>query len=301
LRIMAIDIGTNTTLHLVADIDVERLEIVERGLVGSKLGLGLINGNRLTAETIDNHSQIFSELTDRAANLGCQKIGAVGTHALRIALNRNSLVEMAAEAGLDLRVISAQEEAQLGWTGHFDMAGSSAPTALLDIGGGSSELSIGSGTVPNWTSSIPVGGLNITKLFFHHDPPIAEEIFRAKNYIDSSYRSWKNVLDKNCPLIGVSGVMTSIAAIQGRISNYSPGIFEGITLNGEYITSLKDRLIVMSKAERAALPGMPEHVIGSIHASVMIVEHVLNLLSVGEIVVSERGVLFGLAFWLSKN
>ena len=301
MRVMSIDIGTNSTLHLVVDIANDYLKIVERGLVGNMLGMGQRRDNSLSPSTIASNEQILQNLMVKAKQLGCQRIGAVGTHALRSAVNSADFIKMSDSIGLKLNIISSQLEAELAWIGIFGLEGSLRKRAVLDIGGGSSELSIGSGIKPNWSSSVPVAAVNTTGSYFHHDPPTISEIERAKEHIEKSFDVWKGKVDYNCPVIGIAGATTSIVAIQNKVTNYFPGTIENASISLDQIRMWKDLLFRKTKAERAVIIGMPAARAGNIHAGALILYHVLTLLSVNEITVSERGVLFGLAYKLVEN
>jgi len=301
LRIMAIDIGTNSTTHLVADTEVNKLNLIERGLVGNKLGLDLRTGNQFNDDTIASNRKYLNELMLRANELGCERIRAIGTHALRNANNTELFTDMTREIGLELNVISEVEEARLAWLGQFGQTGSSVESAVLDIGGGSSELSIGIGVSPNWTSSIPIAGISTSNKHFRYDPPNQLEVERAKQSVEVLFNPWVGRLVNDCKFIGVSGVITSVASIFLKLANYSIGIFEGVVLQHDYISALSKKLLSMTSIERKNLPGMPLNVVNSIHGGVLILDHVMNILEKDRITVSERGVLFGLAYRLAEN
>ncbi len=299
---MAIDIGTNSTLHVVADVlDVDDHVIVEHGIVGNMLGVGLDENSTLDPETMDLNRSILLSLSEKARNLGCDKIIAVGTHALRSAKNSEEYIKMADSVGICLMVISPKLEAELAWMGIFKGGGSHVNSAALDIGGGSCELSIGFGVSIEWTSSVQSGAVNLTSKFFLHDPPTQSEIMRTDEYIEESFLTWHGKLNGINNLIGIGGTITSLANIEFNITKHHPGALDGIVLSIKHVRSWKERLLVMSEADRSLIPGMPTARAGNIHMGVLIFHHVLKLLSVVHIKVSNRGVLFGLVHKLSKQ
>jgi len=106
MRVMAIDIGTNSTLHLVAEATGGEVAVVERGIVGNGLGAGLTRDGLITPTVLDENRWILERLLRRGAELGCVRSGAVGTHALRRAGNREEFIRMTDRLGLWLKVIS---------------------------------------------------------------------------------------------------------------------------------------------------------------------------------------------------
>jgi len=329
MRVLAIDIGTNSTLHLIADVEygsakavnplrltadgltVEpRISLVERGITGNNLGFGIDSDGRLGKELIAENRRILTDLVTHGRELGCIRIGAVGTHALRQAINRNDFVAMAAKAGVPLEIISDEEEAQLAWQGVFNcpllidnyqssIVNRRLETGLLDIGGGSSELSIGEGLKTTWSSSIPYAAVNVSRKYFQHDPPKLYEIETARNKIKKEFITWEERLPHGSQLVGIAGTIVSLAAIEYGIKSYQPGLLEGLTLNSVQIHNRMGKLLKMNLEERRAIPGMPPARAGSIHGGALILDQILKIIDTNCIITSEKGLLFGLVVKLS--
>ena len=300
MRVLAVDIGTNSTLHLVADVTRNNLSLVERGLSGNKLGVGLTAELKIPPDVIELNRQLLASIVQRAAELGCQRMGAVGTQALREAVNRDELLDSARELGFEIRMLSPADEALLGWQGVFSPAGPGQSTALLDLGGGSCQLTTGTGAVPQWSESIPLGAVKLARQCFQNDPPTADEVAQAIEVISFNFQRWGNALECGTPLIGVAGTITALSALQQSIASYQPGLLEGLALTRSEAAEWRDRLMKLTLAERSELPGMPPARAYAIHSGALILAELMALLGAEELTVSERGVMFGLAYRLGN-
>ena len=315
MRVLAVDIGTNSTLHLVADVTRNNLSLVERGISGNKLGVSLTAELKIPPDVIELNRQLLASIVQRAAELGCQRMGAVGTQALREAVNRDELLNCARELGLEITgaetpaskltgahamMLSPAEEALLGWRGVFSPAGPDQSTALLDLGGGSCQLTIGAGAAPQWSESIPLGAVKLARQCFQNDPPTADEVAQAIEVVRFNFQRWGNAVERGTPLTGVGGTITALSALQQSIASYQPGLLEGRALTRWMVTEWRGRLMKLTLAERRVLPGMPPARAYAIHSGALILAELTALLGAEELTVSERGVMFGLAYRLGE-
>lgn len=295
MRVLAVDIGTNSTLHLVADVDGGKLTLIERGIAGNRLGAGRAPDGSLPPELITHNRAILERILVRGRELGCRAGRAVGTHALRTAPNGDDFLHMAGELGLPVEIVDGEREAHLAWRGVFGPSGPGRPAALLDIGGGSSELMIGIGEEPEWSESLPIGAVTLTGMFAS-DPPRPTEAKSARQLVREALSPWRGSLPKSVRLVGVAGTVTALAALERRLASYTPGALEGDTLRLQTIARWRDRLVRMPLAERESLPGMPPARAKVIPAGAVILSEVMKLLGRRTLRVSERGVMFGLAW-----
>lgn len=301
MRVIAVDIGTNSTLYLISDEDDAESSMVERGIVANKLGAKIDESGTLSQEVIDYNLNILKEIKQKAAVAGCSRIGAVGTQALRTASNSFILLRKAAESGIPVKIISEKEEALLAWNGVFGKKTGNVKVGLLDIGGGSSELSVGESDQPDWTNSIPVGAVSLSRRFFRDDPPSENQVQKAYSYISGAFESWHDKVGSEFSLFGIAGTVTALKAIDMRISSYIPGCLEGLVLKDDRVKYFTDQLLKLDCSDRERVPGMPPARAASIHAGAMILKVVMEIIGKREIIVSEKGVMFGLARLLAAG
>ncbi len=300
MKVMCIDIGTNSTLHLIADVNISEVTVVERGIAGNSLGADIGSDGIIGDALLEKNRTILQTLVHKSRELGCEYIFAVGTHALRRASNRDEFITMAQQTGVPLKIISDVAEAEYAWKGVFGIDGPDRLTALLDLGGGSCELILGAGSDPEWSDSIPVGAVMLSRDHFLHDPPLKDEVIAAEEVIKQSFSRWSRLSSRKFNLIGIAGTVTALAAVRHNVITYEPGVLEGLVLSPDDIAQAQSRLLSLDRSERKAIPGMPVARAESIHAGVLILNSVLDIIGRRDITVSEKGVLFGMAISLAK-
>ncbi len=187
MRRACIDIGSNTTRLLVADCDGDRLVEVHQEKAFTHVRRALTTSQEIEAEKIDEVVGVVAAQLRRARDLGAAEVRGVATAAVRQAANREVLLSALREScGLEVTVLSAEQEARLAFSGAARTLGyiPSGALGVVDVGGGSCELAVG--TVPDqvdWCASLPVGSGQIADECLHSDPPSAEEIGRASRRV----------------------------------------------------------------------------------------------------------------------
>ncbi len=221
MRRACIDIGSNTTRLLVADCDGEQIATIHQERVFTHVRRALTGTGEIEFEKITEVVAVVSDQLQRARELGAVEVRGVATAAVRQAANREALVSALREAcGLDVTVLSAAEEARLAFSGAARTLGRcpTGPLGVVDVGGGSSELAVG--TVPDhveWFASFAVGSGQLTDECLPSDPPSAEEVDRARKRVGE-------VLDGVKPppaecVVAVGGSATSLRRIAGPVLN----------------------------------------------------------------------------------
>jgi exopolyphosphatase / guanosine-5'-triphosphate,3'-diphosphate pyrophosphatase len=190
VRRACIDIGSNTTRLLVADCDGERLHEVHQDRAFTHVRRGLTADDEVVPEKIAEVARVVAAQVRTARELGACDIRGVATAAVRQAGNRADLLAaVRGSCGLEIQVLSSEEEARLAFTGAARTLGYEprGPLGVADVGGGSSELVVG--TVPNqvsWCASIGVGSGQIADECLQSDPPTAEELADARDRVESA-------------------------------------------------------------------------------------------------------------------
>jgi exopolyphosphatase / guanosine-5'-triphosphate,3'-diphosphate pyrophosphatase len=225
VRRACIDIGSNTTRLLVADCDGERLVEVHHERAFTHVRRGLTASEQIENDKIAEVVAVVAAQLETARRLGAAEIRGVATAAVRRAANREALLSALRETcGLEVSVLSPEEEARLAFTGAARTLGyvPAGPLGVVDVGGGSCELVVGSAPDRvDWYASYPVGSGQLTDEFLHSDPPSAEEIAGAKERVGE-------VLDGVEPpptarVVAVGGSATSLRRIAGPLLD--PGAF----------------------------------------------------------------------------
>jgi exopolyphosphatase/guanosine-5'-triphosphate,3'-diphosphate pyrophosphatase len=280
-RVAAIDLGTNTTRLLVADVvDGELAQVVRRTAI-TRLGEGVDARRRLLPAPIARVRNVLVEYRREAETLGAERTLLVATSAVRDAENGEAFLgELEWSYGFATRLLSGNEEAALTLRG----VGALEPGAVvLDVGGGSTEL-IGE-TVH---TSLDVGSVRLTERFLHGDPPTAEELDACAAHVRSVLPAVEVA-----SLVGVAGTVTTLVALEEN--GYDPAVTHGYRLRREQIERQCDRLAAATVEERRGVAGLEPERAPVIVGGVLVVREVLRRYDLDELRVSERDILDGAA------
>jgi exopolyphosphatase/guanosine-5'-triphosphate,3'-diphosphate pyrophosphatase len=284
-RVAAIDIGTNSTRLLVADGSGAGLEALEIGLVTTRLGEG-IGGGVLLPGAMDRTVEAVDGFYRKALGLGAERVVAAATSAVRDASNREEFLDrVKRRTGLPVRVLSGEEEAAMSYRGVLSgLAVEPSTTAVVDIGGGSTEL-IWSRGGTLCLNSVKVGAVRMTEAGL-----AVEEIGAILRPVLAEVRR-----SRITGLVGVGGTVTTLAAIDQCLVVYSRDRVHGYSLSADRVDGILQRLKRMSAAERRQVPGLQPERADIIVAGVAIVKGVLEGLELDRLLVSECDILYGLA------
>src|SRR5918995_6508046 len=183
MRVAALDLGTNTTRLLVADVVDGRVEEVERRLTITRLGEGVDRRRRLLPLPIARVRNCLADYRRTAEALGAERTLAVATSAVRDAENGEAFLgEVEWSYGFDTRLLSGHEEALLTFRGVSAGREVADGTLVVDVGGGSTELVLGGPAGVAWHDSLDLGCVRLTERFLRSDPPAAEELEACRNH-----------------------------------------------------------------------------------------------------------------------
>jgi exopolyphosphatase/guanosine-5'-triphosphate,3'-diphosphate pyrophosphatase len=206
VRVAAVDLGTNSTRLLVADVDGDRVEAVVRRTTVTRLGEGVDASRRLRAEAIARVHVVLERYREEAESLGATRSLAVATSAVRDSTNgRAFLRNLERRFDLPTRLLSGDEEAALTRQGVGAVDGD---TLVVDVGGGSTELIAGS-----FRLSLDVGSTRLTERFLHSDPPRPEEVAAAAAHV----RSLLPALEPRAA-VGVAGTVAQLHELTGFLT-----------------------------------------------------------------------------------
>ena len=298
-RVSCIDIGTNTALLLIADLVPESGTILPLFHKQTILRLG----KNVDAEKIIDpaaRQRLINGMLDYtrlSREHQSRNVIAAGTSALRDAKNRSEIIEeVAKQTGVTLQCLSGKEEAELTFFGA--VAGMSELPELftvIDIGGGSTEISMGSLSGVTESISLDVGSVRLTERFFTALPPSPEEFNAAKCHINQLFTaSILPFFEARTTLYGVAGTLTTLAQLAQGLREFNALKVHNFPLRYPEVHDLLEKLKESTHEEIIAL-GVPEGRADVITMGTLILHQFMRLLGVGEIRVSIQGLRFGLA------
>ena len=306
MNLATIDIGTNTTLLLVARLSAcGSLELVAERAEITRLGRGIGVGGVLGAEGIARTLAALREFVS-VARRHQAKIAAIGTEALRRAPNRAAFLDPAAEIlGSPIEVIDGAREAALTVQAVSDAFPAALAGALtvVDIGGGSTEIVIAVGGEVRFNVSLPLGSVRLTERYVRHDPPRLDEIAAITAAVDAALAGVPFPAPGTTPvtLVGVAGTVTSLAAMAEALVSYDPARVHGYRLSQEALAEQIARLRVGTQAARERIIGLDPRRADVILAGALILQRIVAAARVGELQVSDRGIRWGLMHELARK
>ena len=285
MRVAAVDLGTNTTRLLVADVDDGRVAEVHRETHITRLGEDVDVRKRLLPLPIARVRNVLTDYRRTLERLGAERTLAVATSAVRDAENGEAFLgEIEWSYGFATRLVTGDEEAQLTRRGVDPQPG----TLVLDIGGGSTEV-----IVDDFHVSLDMGSVRYTERFVHTDPP-------SRSELEACGRAAREVLATHADLhaaraVGVAGTVTTLAALDLELERYDRERVHGHRLTRDGAAAQLDRLAALPLAERRAVPALDPERAPVIVAGAVILLAVLETFGLDAIDVSERDILDGIA------
>lgn len=298
MRIAAIDIGTNTILMLIAEMNSARqLKVFSDEQVIARLGKGVDANKMILPETFIRCKDFLLQYKYKAEIFGIDTIVATGTSALRDAHNRAEFIDSIFQTtGIQIEIISGDDEAVWTYRGAISGFNNLKPQrAVLDIGGGSTELIIGNQLQIESTRSVDIGSVRITEKFLHYSPPLDKEIKEANKFLNEHFVHFRKFDAKNTSFIGVAGTVTTLAALELGLKIFDGKKVSGVILQKDRIDFYYNRFRSMTvdqiRSHVQVDPGRAD----IIFAGVMILKKIMEMQGMNKILVSERGLRFGIA------
>jgi exopolyphosphatase/guanosine-5'-triphosphate,3'-diphosphate pyrophosphatase len=311
-RVAAIDCGTNSIRVLIADVTEAfdgrpELRDLYREQKVVRLGQGVDATGEFAPEAIERTRVALAEYTAMLRRKGAERVRMVATSAARDVSNREAFFGMVRDTlGVDADVISGDEEAQLSFVGAVgDLDPDDGPFVVVDTGGGSTELVVGTLTDGTATvtaaRSVDVGSVRITERCLHGDPPTADEVAQAREVargiLDQAFaavpvegvRTW----------VGVAGTITTLSAVAQRLERYDPSAVHLSRLSLDQLHEVAEDLLGRTREQRrehAAIdPGRIDVIGGGALIVDMLGKELHERAGITELVVSEHDILDGIA------
>ncbi len=291
MKIAAIDVGTNSTRLMVAQLpSTGKVHPELRDLKTTRLGQG-IQGGRLMQAAMDRTLAVIVEFVLRAEQARAQKIVVAATSAVRDADNREDFAtRVHSMTGLDLEVLSGPMEARLSYRGVTNALGDIGNALVIDIGGGSTEFIWHSAGETRFVST-KVGAVRMTESGYGSD--------KIMDVIDDTLYAVQ--LDDPDEVIGVGGTITTLAAMAQLMRHYLPEKIHGFRLTIDKVDELYCLLNNLTIEERMRLPGLQPQRADIIPAGTGILSTILHGLARDSLLVSEADILEGLILEAAYN
>jgi exopolyphosphatase/guanosine-5'-triphosphate,3'-diphosphate pyrophosphatase len=296
VTIASIDIGTNTVLLLIARVgpDGSISPLVYEQRI-PRLGKGVDAEKRLEPASMRRVIAVLKEYADRIQSVRPEAVVVCGTSAVRDAANRQQFTAMVLhETGFRLEVLSGDEEAHWTYRGAISGVPGISLAAVLDIGGGSTEISCGNRQALLSRKSMNIGSVRLTERLFRHDPPSQEEIATGTGLIRTALEKDSISIPAGSTLVGVAGTATSLAMMAQGMQEFSIAAVTNYLLQRSTVEHLFATLRRLPAAEIQALSPIMEGRADVITAGTLILLEMMNHYGFDVMTVSERGVRYGL-------
>ena len=290
-RVAAVDLGTNSTRLLVADVEDGRVDEVVRRLAITRLGEDVDERRKLLPVPIARVRNTLADYRREAERLGAERVLAIATSAVRDAENGEAFLgEIEWSYGFATRLLDGDQEAALMLRGVSAARPVTPGTLLVDIGGGSTELVLASENGRPESVSLDGGCVRLTERFLASDPPAADELRAAAEHVRSLLQPWQPA-----GAVGVAGTVTTLAMLDLGDTVYDPKRTHGHRIPRASVAAQLDRLAGLPLAERERIPGIEPGRAAVLVAGAVILREVLDVYGLAEVEASERDILHGAA------
>lgn len=302
VRIASIDIGTNTVLLLVADVNATgTIETVHHEQRLPRLGKDVDQQKRILIPAFDRVAWILNEYKNLALQLRSEKIIACATSAVRDAINGDEFIAYLKQTtGIDVEIISGDEEAALTYKGATGGSKNLVrqPT-VIDVGGGSTELTYAKQGTRNGNRelhrySLNIGSVRLTERYFKHDPPTPEEVASARQFVLEELSQVVNPGFSQFQLVGVAGTATTLACLDQQLIEFEVDRVSGYRIEIDRVAGWCKRLASMRRNEIRALSNVTEGRADILAAGVLILFECMKLFGFDSLLVSEKGLRYGI-------
>ena len=307
--VAAIDCGTNSIRILIADIDTDgKLIELVREMRIVRLGEGVDKTGEFSPAALERTFAACEEYRTLIDAHSVKSVRFVATSASRDVSNRAAFIEgVHQRLGVSPEVITGTEEAELSFLGAVrGLTNLESPVLVVDIGGGSTEFVLGDLTddvqIQN-SVSMNIGCVRMTERHLAADPPSQEQVTAVEADIAAAFDEAARTVDFSLAktVVGVAGTVTTVSAMAMDLQRYEPEIIHGSTLTSAQVEELTQRLLAMTRAQRAALPFMHEGRVDVIGGGALILRELARRTSPISIRVSEYDILDGIVYRLAHR
>jgi exopolyphosphatase / guanosine-5'-triphosphate,3'-diphosphate pyrophosphatase len=297
-RVAAVDLGTNSTRLLVADVEYGKIVDVERDTRVTRLGEGVDRRRRLLPVPVTRVRNVLTDYRRTLESLGAERTLAIATSAIRDAENGEAFLgEVEWSYGFATQLLSGHDEALMMFRGVTAERDLGAGTVIVDVGGGSTELVAGEPDGVRWHDSLDIGSVRLTERFLRSDPPTKDELDACADVVRAllAERVPDELRSSTRSAVGVAGTITSIAALALGLEEYDRDRVHGFELNAEALEEQLRRLASVPLEERRRMRPLDPERAPVIVAGAVIARETLTFFGLDLLEISERDILDGAA------
>lgn len=294
--IASIDIGTNTVLLLIADVNESSLEITP--LLNEyrmpRIGRGLKLKENIAEDRIEKLFSVLSEYKSIINKYSVEDVLVTATNALRIAANSAEIVKrIKNQFSWNVNIISGQTEAEFAFLGAVPVSTKNKSNLVIDIGGGSTELITGRQNNIEYRKSFQIGCVSATEIYLKNSPPLDKELSELKFELQTIFAEIKSKLAPNITY-SIAGTPTTLFCMVNEIENFDDSIVDGGILKYEEISRIIKELKILSPEEirnryGKIMRGREDIILGGS----IILLNIMMLLNLSDVIVSSRGIRYG--------
>lgn len=295
MRIAAIEIGTNSTKFIVAEPIENTFRVLEKSSIVNRLSKKMYGNNQIAPEAFESAFKIIGELTQKCNHLDANLVSIFSTSVLREAANRDEFINAVnRQFGINIEVIDGEREAYYAYKACSNLIkDAGAKFGVIDIGGGSTEITIGNTTKIEQKLSLPLGAVRLTELFLTSDPVKIAEIKQAIDYTISNLPEKAALNLTGIRLLGTGGTVKTIGTIFLNEDYQNETAVDGVVINKTSIEAIYSSLLPKNLSERQQVNGLNPKRADVIIAGLIILITILNIYGLQELTISSQGVLEG--------
>ncbi len=295
MRVAALDLGSNTFLCLIAEVDSSgKMSVVSDLAEVVRLGQGVATSGEISAEALQRASMCLERFKAEIKKCSPDKILAVATAAARKANNRDDLIRILERFNIPLEIVSGNREADLTFKGAISGIRSGSKKLIVDIGGGSTELILGSDQGIIYKRSFEIGVVMLREKHISCFPINSETSAQIEKEIRETLQD-SNLIEneEGIEVIAVAGTPTTLAAVV--LGGFDANKIEGFRFNLAQLIQWQKKLIVLTPSQIEEKFNVPKGRSDVIAVGVMILVNVLKTLGCDTLTVSTRGLRYGVA------
>ena len=301
MKVAALDLGSNTFLCLICEVNHGKIEKIYSDEVQVvRLGQGLAASKKFHPDALARAQKTLAEFAQTMAKHKPEKVLAMATSAARDAENKEELFKICRDLNIPLEIISGDQEAQVTYSGSVSgMKSSDTKTLVVDIGGGSTEFIVGLGSKLLSGHSQNIGCVRLTEKFIPSQPTSLADIENCKNEILKVVRESKLKLNLDIDqILAVAGTPTAL--VTAEIGGFDAFKIDGYKLTKEKLSEWLSKLARATVEEKQNM-GIPVGRADVILVGVLILLATLEVFCKDEMIVSTRGVRYGVAIFMESK
>jgi exopolyphosphatase/guanosine-5'-triphosphate,3'-diphosphate pyrophosphatase len=295
-RVGVVDLGTNSTRLLVADVEDGAVRELERRLEITRLGEAVDERRQLLPQAIARVRNVLVDYRRAIENLGAERTLAFATSAVRDSENGEAFLgEIEWSYGFQTRLLSGEDEALLTFRGVSAGRSLTEKTLVVDVGGGSTELILGGSNGVAFHESLDLGCVRLTERFLRSDPPSPRELTDCAGYVQSLLNERVPPTVQPARAIGVAGTVTTLATLDLELAEENPEVIHGHALTTSWIADELGRLVALPLVKLRERRGLHPERAPVIVAGAVVVLETLRYFGFEELEVSEHDIMHGAA------